>query len=236
MYEKSILRLKERNQKVKKIEREMLKECTFLPSINSLSTVNDRNDLIVWNRLYPKLKRTPGKSNSWRKSPMSVSTHSSGSSRLDKLYQEGVQRSISRPGRTDKEEEEVRRERFEELKLRNCTFKPTLRWTVKTLSPKKRLSPLRSWLKKSSSTSHACKTPPRISKSSAAVPSSTPESYKSCFRSHYPPVSVIDTTTSSIGFDSLIVSPLRDPSFATSSISNSKCEESSDSMIEYGSI
>jgi len=57
------------------------------------------------------------------------------SSRIDKLYKDGVTRTQSRFGQSDREEERKRRDRWEEHELKNCTFSPTTQWTSKSLSP-----------------------------------------------------------------------------------------------------
>jgi len=153
IYERSLSRLQDRALKIKSIEQTMMKEYTFSPSINPPATLENECKVAVWERLYPdKKSKTHKKSNidslrdknKNQTTTRSVDTNSTESSRIQKLYRKGVKKSISRTARTDKEEDALRQQRHEELRLRSCTFKPTMRWTVKTLSPKKRLSPLRS--------------------------------------------------------------------------------------------
>lgn len=70
--------------------------------------------------------------------PMSVGTDSTGSSRIEKMYKEGLEKAKSRPARTDREEEALRRQRLEELNLKQCSFTPKMRWTAQSLSPRAR--------------------------------------------------------------------------------------------------
>lgn len=70
--------------------------------------------------------------------PMSAGTDSTGSSRIEKMYKEGLDKAKSRPARTDKEEEALRRQRLEELNLKQCSFTPKMRWTAQSLSPRAR--------------------------------------------------------------------------------------------------
>lgn len=243
MYERSKLRLKEREQKLKQIEKDMMHDCTFAPSTNSSRIAAEA---ATWGRLPRDAKKiTPKKSNvqlrrsasTPRRSPMSVDTNSTGSSRIDKLYHDGVKRGHSRRGRTDKAEDEARRQRLEELQLRQCTFTPQMRWTLESLSPKN-LSP--SPMKSSPAN---IKTPPRkimpmslFASGEKGVHTRTPESDKS----DNPPLRVVNTGESPstpLGSTTSLmdISPLRDPSVVASR-RESKCGDSMESTTEYGSI
>mmetsp|Transcript_12203 Transcript_12203/g.18724 ORF Transcript_12203/g.18724 Transcript_12203/m.18724 type:complete len:294 (-) Transcript_12203:36-917(-) len=247
IYERSLSRLQDRALKIKKIEQAMLKECTFSPVINASNARGKDCKAEVWRRLYPDKQVIPQKSkkvdsliekkNKCR-TPMSVDTNSTGSSRIEKLYQDGVQKSMSRAARTDKEESIIRQQRFEELNLRSCTFKPTMRWTVKTLSPKKKLSPLRPQDNKFL----ALEPTPEV----LSVPNAQEEAFghtmeteqartsplqirKRAFRS--PLTFAVDSK-----IEIVAVSPLREPSFSDDTSQSFSVSEASIESVDYGSI
>lgn len=248
IYERSLSRLQDRALKIKKIEQAMLKECTFSPVINASNARGKDCKAEVWRRLYPEKQFIPQKSKNVDsliekknkcRTPMSVDSNSTGSSRIEKLYQEGVQKSMSRAGRTDKEESIIRQQRFEELNLRSCTFKPTMRWTVKTLSPKKKLSPLRPQDKKFLATEP---TPEVLSR----VPNTQEGAFGHTLETKQARTSPLQIRTpafrSPLTFpvDSKIeivaVSPLREPSFSDDRSQSFSVSEASIESVDYGSI
>lgn len=138
MYERSMLRLQERKQKLALLEQELMRECTFTPNINSAFSQADQTP--PWERLHRQevKKKSPIKSYSSKRlgssSQQSCDVMSSVSSRIDKLYQDGRRQLQDRNGKTNKTEGEARRRRFEDLQLRHSTLKPKLCESTRPLS------------------------------------------------------------------------------------------------------
>lgn len=296
MYERSMLQLKIREQKLKYIEKDMMKDCTFAPKLNVDSRkvnkahvsnrVRDHDIRKVTSRkskgIYqpstsvppctttstttstsPRTASTATTSTPGR-SPMSVDTNSTGSVRIDKLYQDGLKKAQSR---TDREEEHARRERFEELNMRQCTFQPRTRWTasdVQSMSPtikdvsfhatktpprKETIAPAASLFKQDDAKSKMARTPESWHKKHFFTTSKTsPYCYYDS-----PPLRMVETSTaesststpmgSVISSPSMIVSPLREPSMSLVSrrdldktTINTRGGSSIGSETEYGSI
>jgi hypothetical protein len=165
MYERFMLGLKIREQKLRYIEKDMMKDCTFAPALNCDKNVvrKVRKAPGAWKRFCGDCdarKVTPKKPNATLQATIvprtgstscrttstttprrslvrSVDKNSTGSDRIDKLYEDGL-RKVRTGFKTDKEEEHARRQRFEELSMRQCTFKPRTQWNtrdVQNISP-----------------------------------------------------------------------------------------------------
>ena len=125
-----MLRLQQRKQKLALIEQELMRECTFAPMTNTAAWEAGKTP--PWERLHRHVVKmqspikSPQAKPSASNSPQSRETTSTGFSRIDKLYRDGVRKLQARCGKTDKNEGNARRRRFEDLQLRQCTFKPKL--------------------------------------------------------------------------------------------------------------
>jgi hypothetical protein len=244
MYERSMLHLQEREQKLKQVEAAMMQDYTFTPVINHpLPPIKKRGET-VWDRLYEDSKKvTPRKSNMSsdrpRKSPMSVDTNSTGtksSSRIEQLYITGFEKGRLRDARTDKEEEETRKKRWEQNDLAECTFQPKMSWSLKSLSPHKVVVQPSSPMKATKRSPVYKIRPVALFRDNSAM-----ENGKSDRDS--PPLKIINAVPSSpngSGSSMMAISPLREPSVQIRKHRKQKEKNEENSLgskdTEYGSI
>jgi hypothetical protein len=132
MYERAMLHLAAKEQKLKRTEKNLTP--TFTPETNKSKSSSHSGSNVVSDRFSKK--STPGKANNGRssqkRSPTSVSTRIwvSTPSHIDQLYLDGLRRAQNR-ALTDRQDEEKRRRRLEEKELEQCTFRPNMDWRKK---------------------------------------------------------------------------------------------------------
>mmetsp|Transcript_10420 Transcript_10420/g.24161 ORF Transcript_10420/g.24161 Transcript_10420/m.24161 type:complete len:307 (+) Transcript_10420:83-1003(+) len=137
LYERAMKRIEEKHRKILEMEHSMTP--SFTPETNTTGISTDGSGS-VFERLYNHSKQrqqrqmpsavprrynsTPRRfSSAPRRSETPTHSRRSNKERIEQLYQKGRKQQQSR---TDREEAEVRRRRWEERELRHCTFRPNI--------------------------------------------------------------------------------------------------------------
>jgi hypothetical protein len=146
MYERSMLQMEEREQRLKALQDKLSADCTFTPNSTggkaSSPNTGGGGGMNVYDRLFhsetkpnkkkyiPRSQPRPRSRSKSADSMKSTNTKSSsGTARLDEMYQRG-QHTLRSRTKTDKEEEQARRRRMEEELLGQCTFQPKTKWNL----------------------------------------------------------------------------------------------------------
>ena len=133
MYERSLQRMAVTESKLKQLECSMMQSCTFTPN-TSKSKVSAKTLDAKESGQQSLKKSTPKQSRVLPQKSPGSRTRSTGSSRVEELYHDGVRKNKQRV-MTAKEEEDAREQRIQERELAACTFQPQLNWKIKKDSP-----------------------------------------------------------------------------------------------------